>query len=272
MKEKQPGILPPAAETERLTLRETFGQVAGSYDLARPEYPAELYQDLIAVTGIQPGDPLLEVGCATGKATRPLAARGYQITCVELGEELAARARVNLAPYDVEVVHGRFEDWDRGGFALVYAATSWHWIDPDRRYQRAWETLREGGHLAFWGAGHVLAEQGGDPFFDQIQSVYDEIGEGIPAGSSWPRPGKLPDSREQITASGLFEVALIKQYAWEVEYSAEEYIALLKTFSNHIAMQEWQRERLFGETRRLLGARKVRRGWGAVLQVARRVS
>jgi SAM-dependent methyltransferase len=270
MKEKEPWLHSITSDTERTTLRETFGKAADSYDRARPEYPAGLYEDLIAATGIGPGDRLLEVGCATGKATRPLAARGYPITCVELGEELAAGARENLAPYDVEVVHGRFEDWDRGGFALVYAATAWHWIDPEMRYRRAWETLREGGHLAFWSATHVLPEQGGDPFFEQIQLVYDSIGDGLPEGMDWPRPGKLPEWREQITATGLFDVALIKQYDWEVEYTAEEYIALISTFSGHIAMQEWQRERLFGETRRLLGSRKVRRHWGSVLHVARR--
>jgi SAM-dependent methyltransferase len=270
MKEKEPWLHSITSDTERVTLRETFGKAADSYDRARPDYPAGLYEDLIAATGIEPGDRLLEVGCATGKATRPLARRGYPITCVELGEELAAGARENLAPYDVEVVHGRFEDWDRGGFALVYAATAWHWIDPELRYRRAWETLREDGHLAFWSATHVLPEQGGDPFFEQIQLVYDSIGDGLPEGMDWPRPGKLPESREQITATGLFDVTLIKQYDWEVEYTAEEYIALISTFSGHIAMEEWQRERLFGETRRLLGSRKVRRHWGCVLHVARR--
>ena len=270
MSEPQVWINSVTSDAERMTLRETFRQAADGYDRARPEYPAELYQDLIAATGIEPGDRLLEVGCATGKATRPLAARGYPITCIELGEELAAGARENLAPYGVEVAHGRFEDWDRGGFALVYAATAWHWIDPAVRYQRAWEALREGGHLAFWSAAHVLPEVGGDPFFDQIQLVYDSIGEKLPDGMTWPRPGKLPEYRDQITATGLFDVALIKQYDWELEYTAEEYIALLSTFSGHIAMADWQRERIFGETRRLLGSRKARRHWGTVLHVARR--
>jgi SAM-dependent methyltransferase len=270
MSEREPRLSSASSEAERMTLRETFRQAADTYDRARPEYPAALYQDLIEATRIVPGDRLLEVGCATGKATRPLASRGFRITCVELGAELAAGARVNLAPYDVEVVHGRFEDWDRGGFALVYAATAWHWIDPAVRYQRAWSALREGGHLAFWSATHVIPETDGDPFFEQIQRVYDSIGEGFPEGMQSPRPGKLPDWREQIANTGLFDVVAIQQYDWESEYTAEEYIALLKTFSGHIAMAGWQRERLFGETRRLLGDRKVRRGWGSVLLVARR--
>ena len=64
-------------------------------------------------------------------------------------------------------------------YDLVYAATAWHWVDPEVRYQRAHEVLRPGGHLAFWRADHVFPV-GGDPFFAEIQEVYDEIGEGLP--------------------------------------------------------------------------------------------
>lgn len=75
---------------ERERLRQTFDQVAERYDRARPEYPETLFADLVALTGIKPGDQLLEVGCATGQATLPLARRGFRITCIELGPELAA--------------------------------------------------------------------------------------------------------------------------------------------------------------------------------------
>jgi cyclopropane fatty-acyl-phospholipid synthase-like methyltransferase len=45
------------------------------YQEARPEYPQQLFDTLVEVAGLQPGDRLLEVGCATGKATLPLARR-----------------------------------------------------------------------------------------------------------------------------------------------------------------------------------------------------
>jgi hypothetical protein len=65
----------------------------------------------------------------------------------------------------------------------------------------------------------------------------------------------------------------VRQYDWERVYHAEEYIELLSTFSGHLSMAGWQRERLYGEIRRRLAERpdrSVRRGWGTVLQVARR--
>jgi SAM-dependent methyltransferase len=263
-------------ERDREALRETFDRAADLYQRARPDYPDELLDDLVAAAGLAAGDRLLEVGCATGKATLPLARRGFRITCVELGAHLAAAARRNLAGLDVEVVEARFEDWrPRAGerFDLVFAATAWNWIDPAVRYARAWESLRPGGHLAFWNADHVFPD-GGDPFFRGIQDVYHEIGEGLPPDSNdWPRPGELKERRAEIEASGLFEVAHVRHLDWERVYDAEGYIELLNTFSGHIAMEDRRRERLYGEIRLRLGRRPdrlVRRHWGAVLHVARR--
>jgi len=261
------------SDAERERLRETFDQAAEIYHRVRPDYPEALFDDLIALAGLAPGDRLLEVGCATGKATLPLARRGFRITCVELGAKLAAVARRNLAGWPVEVVQGRFEDWrPEEPASLVFAATAWHWVDPAVRYQRAWAALRPGGHLALWAAEHVFPD-GGDPFFREIQDVYDEIGEGLPPGTSCPRPGELPGERAGMQASGLFEVTTVRQYGWEQVYDAEAYIELLSTFSGHLEMENWQRERLYGEIRRRLARRpggSVRRGWGAVLNVARR--
>ena len=127
------------SDEERLRLRQTFDQTAESYQRARPDYPAELFDTLIAAAGLAPGDRLLEVGCATGKATLPLARRGFRITCMELGAELAAAARRNLAGLDAEVVEARFEDWRPSPgdlFDLVFAATAWHWVDPGRPVPR----------------------------------------------------------------------------------------------------------------------------------------
>ncbi|MHB8450146.1 MAG: class I SAM-dependent methyltransferase [Mycobacteriales bacterium] len=262
--------------TDRLRLRATFDAAADLYQQARPEYPEQLYDALVEAAEIKASDRLLEVGCATGKATLPLARRGMRITCIEMGPALAAAARSNLTAFsNVEIIESAFETWNPlvdEQFDLVFAATAWHWIDPQTRYQRAHELLRPGGHLAFWSASHVFPD-GGDQFFFELQHVYEEIGEGMPGGASWPPPGDLPDDRVEIERSGLFEDILVRHFDWEIAYGAEEYLALLDTFSDHIAMQTWKRDRLDAEIRRRLEQRsdgRLRRHWGAVLHVARR--
>ncbi|HYK69191.1 MAG TPA: class I SAM-dependent methyltransferase [Streptosporangiaceae bacterium] len=259
-------------------LKVTFESVAEHYHAARPDYPGELFDDLVAEAGLQPGARLLEVGAGTGKATIPLAERGFEITALELGPQLAATARRNLARFGlVNVVQQAFETWqppEKQRFDLVYSATAWHWIDPSVGYERAWQALRPGGHLAIWAADHVLPAADGDPFFRKIQDVYDEIGERLPPGSRFPEPGSLPTLRAAIEGTGLFAVTLTKEFIWSRRYTAQEYISLLDTFSGHIAMAAWQRDRLYGEIRRRLAARPdgtLIRHWGAVLHVARRL-
>jgi SAM-dependent methyltransferase len=261
---------------EREQLRETFDSAASLYHQARPEYPAALYDEVMRAAGLRAGDTALEVGCATGKATLPLARRGLRITCLELGAALAAEARRQLAPFpQAEVIHANFETWQPPAgtrYDLVFAATAWHWIDPATRYRLAWDRLRPGGHLALWSQHHVIPD-GGDPFFTDIQDIYDEIGEGLPPGTPFLKPGQVPDDRAEIEGSGLFGDVLVRQFDWETIYDADQYIALLDTFSGHIAMARWQRDRLYGEIRRRLAQRpggRLRRHWNAVLHVARR--
>jgi len=273
--------------SRREQLRQTFDEAAEDYQDARPEYPDALYQTLISLTGIEPGvDALCEVGSASGKATLPLARRGFAVTCVELGAALAEEARRNLSGFErVSVVHAAFESWtpqelprsvtppDLPGFGLLFAATAWHWIDPAVKYRKAWWLLRPGGHLAFWEAVHVEPESDADPFFREIQDVYNEIGEKLADGWVYWTPSTLPDSVAEIEASGLFTDVITRRFDWEIKYSADAYIRLLETFSSNLTMAPWQRDRLYGEIRRRLALRPdglLRRHWGVVLHVARR--
>jgi len=258
----------------RVALRGTFETAAETYDAARPSYPAELFDDLVEIAGLKRGDQLLEIGCGTGKATRPLLERGFSIVCVELGEQLAATARSNLGGLPVRISVAPFEGWheEPESFELIYAATSWHWLDPAIRYRKAHALLRPDGHLAFWSASHAFPA-GFDSFFTEIQEVYDAIGERFDGEWPPPAPDQAPDARAEIEASGLFDHVTVRRYLWERNYSAEEYIALLNTFSGHLSMDEPKRNRLYREIRRRISRRdvqQVRRHWQAILHVAHR--
>ncbi|MEV4114287.1 class I SAM-dependent methyltransferase [Nonomuraea sp. NPDC049695] len=261
----------------RERLRATFDTVASQYQMARPGYPADLYSELLAMTGIEPPAHLLEVGCGPGKATLPLARAGFRITAVELGDALAEEARRGLRDFPgVSVATSSFEEWTPPAgahFDLIYAATAWKWVDPQVKYEKAAALLPPGGHLAVWDADHAFPPDF-DPFFTEIQPVYDEMGEGD--GGSWPppRPEDQPDTTAtEFEASGHFAVIGTRRFVWGRRYTTEEYIALLETFSGHIAMEAAKKEHLYHEIRRLLAARpegSLTRHWLAVLTVGRR--
>lgn len=95
-------------------LRTAFDEVPELYDRARPVYPPSVFDDLVELAAIPTNGRMVEIGCGTGQATMPLARRGFQIRCVELGEGLAAVARRNLASFPaVEVICAPFETLGR---------------------------------------------------------------------------------------------------------------------------------------------------------------
>ena len=67
----------------------SFGTVAEDYDRARPTYPGELIDDLVA--GGTPS--VLDIGCGTGKAAELFIARGCSVVGVEADPRMADVAR-----------------------------------------------------------------------------------------------------------------------------------------------------------------------------------
>src|SRR3954453_4773932 len=83
-----------AEDRERERLGTTFDSAAELYQDARPDYPEVLFDRLLQLSEMRPGDRVLEVGAGPGKATLPLLRRGLRVTAIEPGAALAgARPR-----------------------------------------------------------------------------------------------------------------------------------------------------------------------------------
>jgi SAM-dependent methyltransferase len=241
-------------------LRDTFDTVAELYDRARPRYPDELVDDLVAVID---GGRVLEIGCGTGKLTAALVARGVDVTCIEPGANLAAIARRH-APVMVE----RFEDWvPDGAYDVIACATAWHWLDPDVAPGKAHAILRPGGTLAVIGTHHVFPPDA-DPFFRAVQLAYDAIGHGV---DEFPDIDDIRhDDAVALRATGSFDVE-DRGYPRTITYDAESYIDVLNTYSGHIAMTEDERQTIFDSVRRLAGDGVISKHHLFCLHLARKV-
>jgi SAM-dependent methyltransferase len=260
---------------DRRRLRATFEEVPELYDRARPVYPPELFDDLVAYAGLDAGSRVLEIGCGTGQATIPLAERGLEVVCVELGAGLAAVARRKLAGFPrVEVVNAVFEDWEaeEASFDAAVAFTAFHWVDPEVKYAKPARLLRPGGALAVAETDHVQVE-GGDPFWAEVQADYDAV---VPSEDNRapPRPEEVGDLRAELEETGLFGDVEVRRYLADVTYSAEEYIGVLDTYSPNRAMEPAKRERLFERIRRRVEARpdgRVQKTYLFTLNLAKRL-
>ena len=237
--------MPSRQQPER---RLAFGRVAELYEKARPSYPRDLVEQVAEYARLEPGDRILDVGAGTGKATRLFAGRGQEIVALEPSAEMAAVARSALDGLaGVTIVESEFERWEpqAGPFKLAISGQAWHWIDPEVGYARARALLTRGGALAvFWN----FADWQNSPIRPALDEAYREAAPELePTGPMHPlaRRGDLsPDWEAEIAATDGFAAPEIRNFSWRQRYSADAYVRLISTHSDHVVLEPAIRERL----------------------------
>src|SRR6201995_1043709 len=145
---------------------ESFGNVAQLYDRARPTSPPELVEWLLSDGARR----VLDVGGGTGIAGGLFAARGCEVTGVEVDARMAAVAQTK--GLNVEVAC--FAQWDARGrrVGLAIPAQAWPWIEPRAGAAKAAAVLSGGGRIAcFWNRGDPPAA-----LLERLDPVYDRLG------------------------------------------------------------------------------------------------
>ena len=226
--------------------RFAFDPIATLYEVARPGYPEALVEDVLACADLKPDDGILEIGCGTGQATKAFAARGFPILAIDPGPAMLRGARESLADFEnVAFVETTFESWPLkpGGFRLIIAAQSWHWVSPALRFAKAAEALSPGGSLAVF--GHVPVGLP-EAILTRFRDIY------LRRAGRWappPEAGYLPDGpfRGWFDQSGLFGPVEHRTYAWTWRHTTSSYADFLRTRSDHQMMEAAKREALLAE-------------------------
>jgi len=221
-----------------------FDQEAERYDRSRPQYPDIVIDALLgpAPSGLE----VLDVGCGTGIASRAMAQRGAKVLGVELAPRMAEIAR----RHGVSVEIGAFEDWDAAGrrFDRVTSAQAWHWLDMPAATAKAASLLRAGGRLGLIWSGGAQP----DALADALEDVYGTV---VPDGTHRLFRGyaahRTTDIRagldgvvEAISANPDFGPAAEEWFPWTRRYRRSEWLELLLTNSQYLALETRLRGRL----------------------------
>lgn len=214
-----------------------FNEVAALYEKYRPQYVPALFKTLIEYAKLDENSHALEIGIGTGQATRPILETGCQVTAIELGNKLADYSRNKFSEYpNLDIKNIPFEDYegDQDSFDLIYSATAFHWIPVELGFPKLFNLLKPGGAIAlFWNRPFVGKED--DPLHQAIQQIYTEL-----------RPDSSRKVLQHETKRYEHTISNILTYGFtdlefrllhnERQFNAEEYIALLQTYSDHATL------------------------------------
>jgi len=226
----------------------SFGAEAERYDRARPGYPPELVDRLLA-PGVQ---RVLDVACGTGKAGRLFAERGCEVLGVEVDERMAGIAREH--GLDVEVVP--FEEWEPRGrvFDLAICGQAWHWLEPAAALPKLATVLAPGARFAaFWNIGGPQGE-----IAAAFEEPYARYAPDFERENSrlfgWGDNSVAATYLEPIATAVEFDRSEVWTFTWQRTYTGDEWLELLRTQSNHILLADDTREALLGELARIIDA------------------
>ena len=172
-------------ESERLQRAASFGAGADTYERSRPPYPDEAVDWLLA--GLAASDRsrrVLDLGAGTGKLTRQLVSRGFDVVAIDPSAGMLAELR-RILP-DVEAVEGSAEAIPApdASFTAVVVAQAWHWFDGPRATAEVARVLHPGGTFA-------LVWNTRDTAVDWVARLARIIDHGRPSAASGETP-RLP--------------------------------------------------------------------------------
>lgn len=240
--------------------RIVFDEIVVSYDTMRPEYPDDLFRDVLEFANSEKGKNAIEIGAGTGKATTPFLHAGYNVTAIELGPNMASfilnKFKEHIA---FSVIEAAFEDpvLEENNFDLIYAATAFHWVDAEIGCPKAFRLLTNDGTIALFRYNAVAAV--GEKVYAEIQDIYERHYYNYYTSSTRPvkksrqdflKPSEIYLSYgfENLKDYGYKDISM-KFYDGAKTFTADEYLIWLDTMSDHRSLPESNRKALYEDIR-----------------------
>lgn len=218
-----------------------FGRAAEAYERSRPTYPADALDWVAEAVPLAAGDNVVDLGAGTGKLTRLLVARGYQVVAVEPidGMRAVLAGRVPQA----RVLQGTAEKIpvpDESARAVT-AAQAFHWFDPERAEPEIARVLEPNGALVIvW---NVRDKQ--DSLQARLEELMDRYRGEYPNKNA--RPDKWGDDH-------LF-VPEYRAFRHEHLLDAETFVERVASVSWIASLPEDENRRVLEETRALIAGK-----------------
>lgn len=225
----------------------TFNTKAEKYEKMRPGYVSELYNDIYKWIDINSNSNVMEIGIGGGQATTPILKKGCNLIAVEYGENLAKVCCEKFKDYpNFSTIVGKFENlnFTNNSYDLIFSASAFHWIPEEIGYTKVFNLLKKGGVFARF-SNHPYKDKGREGLHEAIQKIYSVYMPKLQSPQEYTE--QEASKRADIAKKYGFIDIDYKMYHRTRSFTSKEYIELLGTYSDHIAIQEETRNKFFSE-------------------------
>lgn len=132
---------------------------------------------------------------------------------------------------------------------MICAATAFHWIPEEYGYRRVHRLLKRGGAFARF-AYHAGADELRPAMMQEIQLAYDCCPS--LSGKAKPYGDMQAEELAQLAEQYGFVDTAYRIYRFKKDFTAEEYMRLLRTYPDHMALNHTDRTTLFDSIRRAI--------------------
>jgi SAM-dependent methyltransferase len=220
--------------------RTSFGPAAATYDLVRPEWPAQTVTWMLGSPAAATVCRVVDLGAGTGKGTRTIAALGHEVIAVEPSDGMREALASSLRPLPeqvsrrVSVLAGDAEriPVESGSADAVTAFQAWHWFDSEAAAAECARVLRPGGWLSMgW---HIRSEE--VRWSRELSDIVDHH-------------AHVPDDQQAPSVGSGYEDSETELFDYSLRQSVEDLVLHASTWS-YVATSP-DRDRVLDDVRAL---------------------
>lgn len=228
-----------------MSFHDHFSGHATGYALARPTYPAALFEWLATLCARR--ELAWDAGCGNGQAALALTSHFARVIATDPSAEQIAQAPPH-PQIDFRVEPAEAPTLMKQGADLVTVAQALHWFELDRFYAAVTHALRPVGVIAVWTYGVSNVDAAVDRVFLRL---YDDV-----LGPYWPAERRHVENG-YAELPFPFKPVDAPAFAMECRWTLPQYLAYLGTWS---ATQRYVRA--CGEDPVAMLAEEFAQSWG----------
>lgn len=207
---------------------EHFDNIGDLYEKTRHGYPLDLYREVSMLSKFHPNGRFLEIGAGSGIASREIYNYfGKKMVLLEPSatffEQLNRKFNDNK---NIEIINSSFEAYQsREKFDIIFAASSFHWIQSKTKYKMLSNLLASDGLLVIYCNYYNIADK---CLQKEIAKINQEYGN-IHVFDVRSQEQQILEQIQELNRTSYFKILKSNRYVCNRIYDISNFQSFIRT-------------------------------------------